>query len=74
MSESIVHQKILVVPVGAVDPYILTVVADAFEGIFHCKAGTGKEISIPEYSYNPGENSITRQPGVGKVCRKWRNG
>ncbi|MEW6214135.1 MAG: archaemetzincin family Zn-dependent metalloprotease [Nitrospirota bacterium] len=45
-------EKILVIPIGTVDSVILRDIAYALEKTFHCKVDFGKEIPIPQDSYN----------------------
>ncbi len=44
---------ILIVPIGSIDSGILKDISDAVEKTFQVKAEIGKEISVPQNSYNP---------------------
>ncbi|GAB4425275.1 MAG: archaemetzincin family Zn-dependent metalloprotease [Thermodesulfovibrionales bacterium] len=43
---------ILLIPIGSVDLDVLRSIADALKGTFHCEAELGKEMPIPQGSYN----------------------
>ncbi len=45
-------RRILIIPIGSIDSDILRNIAIALEKTFCCKAGLGKEMPIPQNSYN----------------------
>jgi len=59
--------EILILPVGGIGPDILKVISDGLGKTFGCRPRIGKEIDLPERSYNAERNQYSSSKILGEL-------
>lgn len=59
--------QINILSVGSIDPDILEGISDYLGKMFHCRVRVGKEIRLPEETYNPERKQYSSLKILGKV-------